>query len=243
MFQEAWRMSRQLQTKICKELNHGDAAFSHIQQALVEACPLDHFGDCSRMRTVSITGLHQVYNVSLWKDYEFRKEQVRKELEIRQGVPIVASNLPSRVCSWVHLDGKINEVLLIHGTTQDRIDQIANFGFDERLARERGLYGQGVYFADQSCKSLQYSGAKWQQTGCFIIARVILGHPCHAPGALKHLKVEPMVDSNDPSKGRCHSVIAQPGTPTGGQRQIHREFVLFNGAQAYPEMIVHFKIS
>ena len=234
-------MSRQLQTKVYKELNHGDAAFSHIQQALVEACPFDHFGDCSRMRSVSITGLHQVRNVGLWKDYEVRKEKVRKELEGRQFIPIVKSHLPSRVCSWVHLDGKINEVLLIHGTTQDRIDQIANFGFDERLARESGLYGQGVYFTDQSCKSFQYSGAKSQNSGCFIIARVILGHPYHALGPLKHLKVEPMVDSNDPSKGRCHSVVAEPGTPTIGQKQVHRELVLFSGAQAYPEMIVQFK--
>ena len=239
--QEAWRMSRQLQTKICKELNHGDAAFSRIQQGLVEACPPDHFGNCRRMRGLRITRLDQVYNVGLWKDYEVRKEKVRKELEGRDSVPSITSNLPSRVCSWVHLDGKINEVLLIHGTTQDKIDQIANFGFDERLARESGLYGQGVYFTDQSCKSFQYSGAPWQDSGCFIIARVILGHPYSAPGPLKQAKVEPMVDSNDPSKGRCHSVIAQPGTPTIGQKQVHREFVLFSGAQAYPEMIVHFK--
>ena len=242
VLQEAWRMNRQL-TKLCRELPRWDAAFFHIRQALVEACPLDHFGDCSRMQSVNITGLRQVYNVSLWKDYEFRKEQVRKELEGRDGVPSVTGNLPSRVCSWVHLDEKINEVLLIHGTTQDKIDQIANFGFDERLVRERGLYGQGVYFTDQSCKSFQYSGAKWQSSGCFIIARLILGHPYHAPGPLKNLKVEPMVDPSNPAKGRCHAVIAQPGAPTNGQKQVHREFVLFNGAQAYPEMIVNFMIS
>lgn len=112
----------------------------------------------------------------------------------------------------------------------DKIDQIANFGFDERLARERGLYGQGIYFTNQSCKSLQYSGAKRDNTGCFIIARVILGHPCDAQGPLKQLKVEPLVDPNDASTGRCHSVLAKPGIPrslAGGQRQVHPEFVLF----------------
>ena len=243
MLQEAWRMSRQMQTNICRELPTWDAAFSQIRQALVEACPLDHHGACKRVLHVRILGLQQVYNGGLWKDYEFRKEQVRKELEGRDSIPIVNSNLPSQVCRWAQLDGKINEVLLLHGTTVDKIDQIANFGFDERLARESGLYGQGVYFTDQSCKSFQYSGAPWQDSGCFIIARVILGHPYYAPGPLKQLKVEPMVDSNEPSKGRCHSVIAQPGTPTKGQKQVHREFVLFNGAQAYPEMIVHFKPS
>ena len=245
MLQESWRLSRQLQTKVCSELNYCDAAFSNVQKALVEACPLDHYAVCSRMRNVSITGLQQICNVRIWKDYEFRKEQVRKELEGREAVPTVTSNLPPRVCEWVHLDGKINEILLIHGTTPDKIAQIASFGFDERLARESGLYGQGVYFTDQSCKSLQYSGASGGHTGCFIIARAILGHPSNAAGPLKSLKVEPLVDPTNPCKGRCHSVIAHPGIPNGNgmQKQVHREFVLFDGAQAYPEMVVQFKIS
>eukprot|EP00435_Cladocopium_sp_Y103_P063700 s203_g25.t1 len=243
VLQEAWRMSRQLQTQICSELSPWDAAFSNIQQVLIEACPGDHYGACRRMWNVSVTGLRQICNIRIWKDYEFRREQVRKELESRDcsSVPSVVSALPPHMCNWVQLDAKINEVLLIHGTMSDKVEQIANFGFDERLARENGLYGQGVYFTDQSCKSFQYSGAKWQNAGCLIIARVILGHPCEARGPLKQLKVEPLVDVTNPCKGRCHSVIAKPGTPTGGQKQVHREFVLFNGTQAYPEMIVHFK--
>ena len=245
--QEAWRMNCQLQTKCCRELPPWDAAGANIEQALVEACPLDHYGDCQRVRNVRIVGLQQVCNVRLWKDYEFRKEQVRKDLEGRRGVPVVRGTLPSKVCSWANLDSKVNEVLLLHGTTADKIDQIMNFGFDERLARESGLYGQGIYFTDHSCKSLQYSGAAPRthgSAGHLIIARVILGHPHNAAGPLRKLKVEPMVDPNDPSEGRCHSVIAQPGIPkTSGNEQVHREFVLFNGAQAYPEMIVHFEIS
>eukprot|EP00435_Cladocopium_sp_Y103_P060409 s203_g22.t1 len=227
MLQESWRLSRQLQTKVCRELNYSDAAFSNIQKALVQACPLDHYADCSRMRNVSITGLQQICNVRVWKDYEFRKEQVRKELEGREAVPTVSCNLPPHLCKWAHLDGKINEVLLIHGTTPGKIDQIATFGFDERLARESGLYGQGVYFTDQSCKSLQYSGANSGHTGCFIVARVILGHPSNATGPLKQFKVEPLVDPADPCKGRCHSVIAHPGIPNGNgmQKQVHREFI------------------
>lgn len=247
MLQETWRMNRQLQTKIRTELNDVDGTFSILQKALIETCPTDHYGDCLRMRHFSITGIEQICNVRIWKDYEFRKEQVRKEVDGRLNVPAVTDGLPSRMCKWAHLDERINEVLLFHGTTVEKIDQIANFGSDERLARERGLYGQGVYFTDQSCKSLQHSGANRDNTGCFIIARVILGHPCDAQGPLKQLKVEQLVDPNDSSKGRCHSVLAKPGTLipnprslVGGQRQLHREFVLFNGAQAYPEMIAHF---
>jgi len=95
--QEPWRMNRQLETKICTELNHWDAAFDIIRQALVEACPQDHFGNCNRMRHVSITGLQQICNTTIWKAYEFKRDQVRKDLEGREGVLSVVSNLPSRV--------------------------------------------------------------------------------------------------------------------------------------------------
>ena len=193
------------------------------------------------MRNVTITQLHQICNVRIWKDYEFRKDQIRKELEDRQRVAVVTRALSSQVCPWARLDPKVNEILVLQWTADDKTDQIANFGFDERLARESGLYGQGVYFTDQSCKSLQYSGEAEQKVGCFIIARVILGHPYDAPGPLLQTRVEPFVEPSDPSKGRFHSVRVHPGTPRAiGQVQVHREFVLFNEAQAYPQMIVHF---
>ena len=68
-------------------------------------------------------------------------------------------------------------------------------------------------------------------------------YSCEAQGPLRNLKVEVLVDERKPNKGRCHSVIAKPGTPNGGGQQVHREFVLFNGARAYPEMIVYFETS
>ena len=242
MLLEAWRMSRQLQTPICSELSDVDGTLSNIQRALVAACPADHHGDCLRMRNFSITRIQKILNVGIWKDYEFRKEKVRKELDGRDSVPAVTGGLPSQACSWAHLDEGINEILLIHGTTRDKINEIANFGFDERLARERGLYGQGVYFTDQSCKSrqsLQYSGAKCGNSGCFIIARAILGHPFRAQGPLKQLKVEPRVDENDPSL----PVVVTPSSPFPGLLMVgsnrYTKNLSFDGAQAYPEMIVY----
>lgn len=52
---------------------------------------------------------------------------------------------------------------MLHGTTVDKIDMIAQYGFDQRMARESGLYGQGVYFTDQSCKSA--CGYLWLKLG------------------------------------------------------------------------------
>ena len=233
---EPWRMSRQLDMNVRAEVPLEDGLYATLQKALISACPADHRGDCSYARSLNITGLEQVHNIRLWKSYEFRKEQVKKELEGSR-VPKVTSGFSG--CSWAKLDSTVNEIWVLHGTTPDKVDLIVNFGFDERLARERGLYGQGVYFTDQTCKAFQYSGAGRQAEGCFIITRLILGEPHYARGPLPQVKVEPLRDPKDTSKGRCHSVIAAPGTPSGnGATQVHRELVIFNGAQAYPEMIV-----
>ena len=135
------------------------------------------------------------------------------------------------------------EIIALHGTSPENIDLIASFGFDERLSREQGLYGQGIYFTDQSCKAFQYSGAPRQLAGCIIITRLLLGLPHFAQGPLKGIKVEPLQDFSDVSKGRVNSVIVNPGTlRSASQTQVHKEFVIFNGAQAYPEMIIHFKV-
>ena len=239
--QETWRMGCQRQTEVCTELNHRDALFSNIQEAL--ACPVDHYDDCERRQTVQITRLEQICNIRIWKDYELRKDTIRNELQDCGDVSVVTSALSSQVCNWARLDPNINEVLLIYGTQNANTDQIAEFGFDPHLVGESGPYGQGVYFTDQSCKGLQYSGADVCTTGCVIIARVILGHCYNAAGPLQ-TKVGPLVDPSNPSEGRFHSVIVQPGTCRGGgERQVHREFVLFNGAQAYPELIVHYEIA
>ena len=178
--QEPWRLSRQLEMSVRVDVPFEDNLLATLKTALLTACPASHYGDCMLARNMTITGLEQVRNVRLWKNYEFRKELVRKELEGRQVAPVTSS---FSACGWAHLDAAVNEVFLLHGTRPENIDSIANFGFDERLAREKGLYGQGVYFTDQSCKAFQYSGAK-ESAGCFVITRLILGEPHYAKGPL-----------------------------------------------------------
>lgn len=75
---------------------------------------------------------------------------------------------------------------------------------------------------------MQYSGAPYGTLGYFILSRVVLAHPHIATGAMKNEKVEPFRDHNDPSQG--------------AQAQVHREFVLFNSHQAYPELVAGFKL-
>ena len=238
-WQEPWRMGRQLEMSVRSEIPADDGLVSVLHQALLKACPDEHYGNCLLARRLTITGLEQIRNVRLWKSYDFRREEVRKELDGKPILPVTSGFVS---CTWAQLNSTVNEILVLHGTKSENVDLIANFGFDERLSREKGLYGQGIYFTDQTCKAFQYSGAASHSEGCFIITRLVLGDPHYAQGPLVNTRVEPLRDPNDASRGRFHSVLASSGTPHGGgSKQVHREFVIFNGAQAYPELIVRFR--
>jgi hypothetical protein len=46
-------------------------------------------------------------------------------------------------------------MFLFHGTTKH--EDILEKGLDQRYSKTSGMFGQGIYFADQSSKSNQYS--------------------------------------------------------------------------------------
>ncbi|CAJ1344205.1 unnamed protein product [Effrenium voratum] len=251
--QESWRMGAQLNLAIVHGLPVQDMVNQRIQEALRATCPAGHHSQCAHMRNATVVSVEQLHNVNLWKSYEFRKEQIRRELtaSLPQSHIMESNTQLSGACSWAKLDASINEMLVLHGTALQNLDKIAQFGFDERLAREGGLFGQGIYFTDESCKSAQYSGAYCrhsgvtEEVGCIIIARLVLGYPYFATGPLKQLKTEPLRDEANVSQGHCHCVVARSGTPNGqggGAKQVHKEFVVFNRYQAYPELVVRFKV-
>ncbi|CAJ1353155.1 unnamed protein product [Effrenium voratum] len=249
-FQESWRASAQLGLRIFHRLAAKDPVIWKLQEALRAACTDGHYNQCGYMRFVTVVSVEQIHNTQLWNSYEFRKEQIRKEESLPASHVVQANKELSKACSWARLDADINEVLVLHGTLPENVDKIASGGFDERLARQGGLFGQGSYFTDESCKSFQYSGAYDRHAagpsgceGCIIISRVVLGYPYFATGQMKHLKTEPFRDDSDPSKGHCHCVVASSGISNGqGATQVHREFVVFNRYQAYPELLVRFRV-
>ena len=116
VLQEPWRMARQLNVAVRAELPQGDALFSLLQAAIRGACPDDHFDDCNLARSICITGLEQIRNVRLWKNYEFRREQLQRELAGKWVSPVVSKFF---ACDWVQVDPLINEILVIHGTLPD----------------------------------------------------------------------------------------------------------------------------
>nr|XP_002121662.3 tankyrase-1 [Ciona intestinalis] len=133
-----------------------------------------------------------------------------------------------------------NDRMLFHGSSF--INAIVQKGFDERHAYIGGMFGAGIYFAENSSKSNQYVYGINGGTGCpmhkdrscyichrqMIFCRVTLGKSFLQFSAMKMAHAPP----------GHHSVIGRPSV--GGLS--HAEYVIYRGEQAYPEYLITYQI-
>ena len=127
-----------------------------------------------------------------------------------------------------------------------------------RAAAERilgGLYGAGVYFANQSCKAAQYARDPGVKT--LLISRVTLGDPFYATGTLSQYRRPPERTSTlKANLNNLYGAMAPGGgiqvtrfgclydsvvanSTTNGQ--VHRELIVYDHRQAYPEYVVRYR--
>merc|ERR1712014_317330 len=106
------------------------------------------------MRYATVLNVWSHVNPVIGQDYERSKEKIRQSINRIAPLDCTVSQI-SEQFPWIQLDCSINECLLFHGTSKSNLDLILQNGFNERFG-ERGLYGDGVYFAEQSCKAAQY---------------------------------------------------------------------------------------
>lgn len=137
-------------------------------------------------------------------------------------------------------DQQCNERMLFHGSPF--INAIVQKGFDERHAYIGGMFGAGIYFAENSSKSNQYVYGTCGGTGCplhkdrscylchrqMLLCRVTLGKSFLQFSAMKMAHAPP----------GHHSVIGRPSV--GGLS--YPEYVIYRGEQAYPEYLISYQI-
>jgi hypothetical protein len=160
----------------------GRADRDRIQRAIrasahktVQCAGRDGTGKTAGAQVVKV---ERIENHPLWRQYWHRKRELvdshhQNNVKVRPLQPPVRPLLadPDGL-----LDPNLNEVYLMHGTSEWVIrDIIARTGFDERVANLRGLYGGGVYFACESCKSAQYAPVE-NGLKMLVISRVVLGN-------------------------------------------------------------------
>eukprot|EP00931_Biecheleriopsis_adriatica_P118744 TRINITY_DN94072_c0_g1_i1.p1 TRINITY_DN94072_c0_g1~~TRINITY_DN94072_c0_g1_i1.p1 ORF type:complete len:282 (-),score=60.91 TRINITY_DN94072_c0_g1_i1:223-1029(-) len=167
----------------------------------------------------------RVEDAVLWEKYAAKRAQIRERAVAIEDIKPETSESIS-FSAKTTLDQSVNEVWLLHGTSEEAAKAIAKSNFN---GSSGGCFGPGTYFADDAKKSNQYAkGATEDGCKIMLLCRVTLG-------GVK--KLEPGQDRtadrffDDPN---IDSVLGFTDT---------REFVVYDSAQIYPEYIMYYKQS
>ncbi|XP_074815167.1 poly [ADP-ribose] polymerase tankyrase-2 isoform X3 [Natator depressus] len=161
--------------------------------------------------------IQKVCNKKLWERYTHRRKEVSEENH-----------------------NHANERMLFHGSPF--VNAIIHKGFDERHAYIGGMFGAGIYFAENSSKSNQYVYGIGGGTGCpvhkdrscyachrqLLFCRVTLGKSFLQFSAMKMAHSPP----------GHHSVTGRPSV----NGLALAEYVIYRGEQAYPEYLITYQI-
>lgn len=135
----------------------------------------------------------QVENLHLLQKHNFFVKSMQLKHKQNRITPDATMEPPNHALTNfardIGVDQTGNKRLLLHGTRDFHTGQaIAMEGFDNRVASS-GLYGKGIYFTDQTCKSAQYATPKGlkektseDMIGTILIASVAIGDPFHVQG-------------------------------------------------------------
>eukprot|EP00928_Gymnodinium_smaydae_P075910 TRINITY_DN5892_c0_g2_i1.p1 TRINITY_DN5892_c0_g2~~TRINITY_DN5892_c0_g2_i1.p1 ORF type:complete len:1004 (-),score=82.43 TRINITY_DN5892_c0_g2_i1:250-3261(-) len=139
--------------------------------------------------------------------------------------------------SLEHLEISLNEFLLWHGTTSKAVEEIVQKEFRIPKTKTEVKYGKrfgdGVYFAENLSKSLDYAPPK-QGVQYVILCRVLCGRMYYTE---KDIDKEAHEDAQQTS---CHSVLAHP--KQSKKLTNVREFIVHKSDQAYPEYVLELKV-
>ncbi|XP_076856793.1 poly [ADP-ribose] polymerase tankyrase-2-like isoform X2 [Brachyhypopomus gauderio] len=165
----------------------------------------------------NIVKIKKVCNKKLWERYAHRRMEVCEENHDHP-----------------------NERMLFHGSPF--VNAIIHKGFDERHAYIGGMFGAGIYFAENSSKSNQYVYGIGGGTGCplhkdrscYVCQRHLLF--CRVTLGKSFLQFSAMKMAHSPPGH--HSVSGRPSV----NGLALAEFVIYRGEQAYPEYLITYQI-
>ena len=231
-----WRTKHWDQTSYkCHKTNY---LVKHIHEILETTSCRYCFGFMNILATTSygnmrpIMKIRRVENILLWKTYSKKRLEIREKHQVHKNVidqldPAVSLRMDDDHESQCKLDCAVNETYLLHGVKNASVvtPEICRDGFDARVANLNGRYGAGIYFAEQACKAFQYAEQDVKGWRHLIYGRVTLGRICTTslPGP-RMRRPPPHYDS----------VVARGDL-------VHREFVVYDGSQIYPEFIISFR--
>lgn len=220
-----------------------------ISELLRSSCAVS---TCEQFKNARIHSVQRIENQQIYQCYSNKTTEIMKQLKrLAPEPPELQPPVPPSV--RLNKEGFANAVYLWHGTKQRTVATICKQGFDDRAASlSSNLYGAGIYFAEQSCKSLQYANPDAGGVQWLFLARVCLGNPAYPVARIMdHVRLPPCLrccghccvgeHCDDQQRAPADSVIANPGVAKYGL-QIHREFIVYDRSQTYPKNLVGVKL-
>ena len=208
--------------------------------------------ECTPFCDVQVVQVDRVENHPLWKRYAVGRASQPKQC----GKIWVEESRP--IDFRVDVGGD-DEQFLFHGTSPNAISKIIVDGF-RMGANDKLRYGRGIYFTDQSCKAHQYSDKKFvlQKDGsklfCMLYCRVATRKALDfsvTDAFRKKRFLERMIKptTDDPvfcsqfsylfsNRLAFESLVVLPDE----EHQMHREVIVYDSDQVYPEYVVWYKI-
>eukprot|EP00930_Biecheleria_cincta_P085057 TRINITY_DN74479_c0_g1_i1.p1 TRINITY_DN74479_c0_g1~~TRINITY_DN74479_c0_g1_i1.p1 ORF type:complete len:319 (+),score=59.09 TRINITY_DN74479_c0_g1_i1:61-1017(+) len=167
----------------------------------------------------------RVEDAVLWSRYVVKRAEIRKRVvKIEDVKPETSKHIDFSANTT--LDHDVNEVWLFHGTDADAAHAIAKSSFVLPKG-PGGLFGPGAYFADSSLKSHEYAGdGELPDSKVMLLCRVTLG-------SIQHV--------GEPDRRARSMVLKDPNVDSILGNTGHREFIVYDTAQIYPEYILQYK--
>lgn len=166
-----------------------------------------------------ITSIKEILNEKIFQKYKQQRENIKGEN-----------------------NGDANERLLFHGSFD--VNKLVLRGFDERYASWTGMFGPGLYFAQDSSKSNQYTFGlngpckEHKDKNCYLCERKLL----YCQVALGNSKKVTEVSSFFHAPIGHHSVSALPDI-IGRDLLNYPEYIIYRGEQAYPLYLIKYRIA
>ncbi len=179
-----------------------------------------------KFKKFKVCNVYVIKNPKLARKYKYRVGRIYEKNKRKNITQIKCATDGAKI----ELDHQINEKILFHGTSPKNIQSIVNEGLHKG---ESGLFGKGIYFAENISKSDEYIMEDADGFCWVILARVCMGNPCIT------------TKQKDISKIRKkNSLLAECKRTSRKKRAFlmrYREFVINRNSQCYPEFIVKYK--
>ncbi|CAF3966170.1 unnamed protein product [Rotaria sordida] len=214
-----------------------------------------------------INRIVRIHNNELWHLYCFKKDIIIRQNNDR--LADCGSSIYLETCPVLTplLDTRTNEYWLFHGCSQNNLYHLLHNGYDPRVSNLKGRFGGGFYLAENSSKSNRYipcPGCGQNFIGSILGCRCINQEDLEFSmilyrAALGDVHVALKYDREKYSHGPNGQCIRRPPKKAhskelydsvmgesmkyGGDRLKHREFILYDAGQAYPEYVIYFRRS